>query len=161
MNLEGLVLESRYPQLERYIKSGATQEYRDGLPVTGRKHLKLEFDRFICEVNQMAEEQEWTDEDKEFAAREIERELKNPTTRDIWVHEKPKINPPWPNYNETHHNSIAGVAKATGLVGEAITYESRGREGGPRESVIKQLEALQGDSSDAVVPTEDDDLVAA
>lgn len=51
------------------------------------------------------------------------------------------LEPPWPKYEETHHNSIAGIVKNQGYnVADVLAYE-HARES-PRRTVIEQLEAL-------------------
>ncbi len=161
MNIEGLVLESKYPQYRLFVKGPLEKKWRDGFPVDEQKLLIIEFDRFLCEMDEMISNQEWTEEDKEFCARGLEIHLKNPLFRDVWVHEISRPGKPWPTYNETHHNQIAAIAAATGQIEAALSYETRGREGGPRPSVEAKLrELLEGQSDPVEVEAEREELFA-
>lgn len=146
MNIDEIVLESKYPEFQWCVKGPLQKVWKDGFPVDEQKILMLYFDRYLCEVADMIRDQEWTDEDKLYAERALDRFLNDPNFRDAWVHEMPKPAMPWPTYDQTHHNQVAVVAAATGQVGEALMYEQRGREGGPRESVVKKLQALLSDT---------------
>jgi len=164
LDTNGLILESPYAQYQFLIKGPMQKVWKDGFPVDEQKIIPLQFDRYICFVDDMAAEQEWTVEDREFVARAIDASLNNPKFRDMWVHEAPKPPLPWPTYESMHHSKIATAAEMNGLVGEAFAYETRGREGGPRPAVVKKLQALldgksEPDEPDA--PEPDDDLVAA
>lgn len=142
MDITGVVLESKYPQFHFLIKGPMQQVWRDGFPVQEQKIIDLSFDRYLLEVDVAAREQEWTAEERESVARGIEVSLNDPSFRDMWVYEIPKPPLPWPTYDETHHNQIPSIAQATGMVHAAIAYEQRGREGGPRESVVSKLQQL-------------------
>ena len=154
MDIKGLILESNFPELQVLLKGPLQKVWRDGFPVDEQKILQLQFDRYICFVDDMVRRQEWTPEDTEYAARHIESMLNDPTEREMWIHQPPVVQPPWPTYNETHHKQIHVVAKSIGLVGEALTYETRGREEGPRPEVVKNLEAALGEQ----VPTNAQEL---
>jgi hypothetical protein len=161
LNVDGLVLESKYPQLQFVIKGPMLEDWRDGHPVRRPKHIVIDFDRYLCELDVLSREQEWTDEDKVYVGKGIEAQFNNPTFRDFWIHEAPKVPPPWPTYNETHHNQIPVIAQSIGLVAEALRYEQLGREGGPRASVVEKLTAIAGEqpqeeTTTAFVPDEDD-----
>jgi hypothetical protein len=163
MDINGLILESKYPQYQHLIKGPFQKSWRDGFPVDEQKILNLQFDRYICFIDDMAREQEWTDTDKEFVAKQVEWQLQDPMFRDMWVHEPAKPPVPWPNYNETHPKQVHTVAQATGLVAEALHYEQNGRAGGPRPDVVKNLTALLADQPDAHSdpgPSIEDELVA-
>lgn len=146
MKLEGLVLESKYPEFQYIIKGPRETVWRDGYPIQQPRHIVLEFDRYLCEVDVMAKNQEWSDDDKEFVLRQLNTALADSFMSDMWVHAKPVIGKPWPNYDETHHNQVAVVAKSIGLVAEALTYEKQ-REGGPRESVVKKLQEIMSEDA--------------
>lgn len=157
MKLEGLVLESKYPQFQMLVKGPMQKVWKDGFPIDEQKIIVLEFDRFICELDEMKLAQEWGAGELESVERQLERQLRDPSFRDAWVHEMPKPAKPWPTYDETHHNQIPTIAQATGQVESALTYETRGRE--PRESVVKKLQALLAeepthDGSPAETPDE-------
>jgi len=159
--IDGLVLESKFPQLQYVIKGPIQDEWRDGVPVRRPKHIVLEFDRYLLVLDDLGREKEWTDEDKEYIARQLDYELGRPGFVDFWEH-KPKLpDPPWPTYNDTHHAQIATVAETVGMVNEALNYEKRGRPGGPRESVVAKLEALQNIEEGSVPFAPDDDALAA
>ena len=164
MQIDGLVLESKYPEYQWCIKGPIRKVWKDGFPVDEPKLLVLQFDRYLCEVDEMVQNQEWTPEDKEYVARIMERDLVDPRFRDAWQHQAPKIHPPWPTYDETHHNQVPVIAKATGQVAEALAYEERGRPDGPRESVVKKLRALLAEPRDngsaAPEPAEAEDLLS-
>ena len=129
------------------MKGPLHKAWRDGFPVDEQKILQLQFERYICFVDDMIRRQEWTPEDIEHAARQIEYMLGDPTQKDMWLHELPVVTPPWPTYDETHHKQIHVIAQSIGLVGEALTYETRSREGGPRPEVVKNLEAALGEQA--------------
>lgn len=162
MELKGLVLESVYPEYTYLVKGSRHTVYREGYPVEEAKLLTLRFDRYLCEVDDMIREQEWNDEDMKLMEAKIEWDMQNPTFRDMWVHSAPKIEAPWPTYDETHHNQVAAVAIATGLVSEALTYETRGRDGGPRASVVEKLQQAlaSSDSLDEEVDVEEEEIAA-
>jgi hypothetical protein len=62
------------------------------------------------------------------------------------------LKPPWPSYEETHHNQVLGLVKQLGLAPLDVAAYERARDK-PRESVLSQLEAyaseLQRAASDA------------
>lgn len=155
-NIEGLVLESMYADYNLCVKGPIITDWADGFPKQVPKHIVLDFDSFICEVDDVVNKNELTDEDKQFVARTLERILKNPSFVDVWIHEKPKVNPPWPTYDSIPATQVAAMANSIGMVRDALTYETRGRE--PRDVVVKKLQELLGE--DAGTPAEDLDLAA-
>jgi hypothetical protein len=156
--IDGLVLESKYPQQQYLIKGPLMESWRDGIPMRLPKQIVLQFDRHLLELDDTIREQELTEEDKLYVARQLNYELGRGDFVDFWVHEKPEIKPPWPTYNDTHHNTVAQVAESIGLVNEALWYEQFGRPGGPRESVVAKLNALAGNTETLVA---DEDELAA
>jgi len=142
MDINGLVLESRYPEYQFLVKGPLEQVWRDGFPVQENQIIPLQFDRFLCELDVMAANQEWGETQKQAVAGAVERQLNDPQYRDMWVHVTPKPPKPWPNYDETHANQVVSIAQATGTVTSALIYEQRGREGGPREAVVAKLQEL-------------------
>ncbi len=163
MKLEGLVLESKYPELQLLVKGPMQKVWKDGFPVDEQKIIVLAFDRYLCELDVMARNQEWGEGERAAVDGQLSRQLADPQFRDAWVHEAPKPAKPWPSYDETHHNQVAGIAQATGTVESAITYETRGREGGPRESVLRKLQELQAEAPEETggAASEPEDLFAA
>lgn len=159
MDINGLILETKYQDYQVLLKGPLHKVWRDGFPVDEQKILILSFDRYICMVDDMIRRQEWTPDDVEHASRQIEYMLGDPAQRDMWQHKPPVVLPPWPNYNETHHKQIHVVAQSIGLVDEALTYELRGREGGPRPEVVKNLESVVVETPAAV--TEGEELYAS
>jgi hypothetical protein len=151
LDINGLVLESKFAEYQFLAKGPMHQVWRDGFPVQEQKILRFEFDRYICLVDQMVREQEWTPEDCTYAMRHVATMLADQRYTDMWVHVKPKITPPWPTYDETHPKQIHTVAQAVGLVREALAYEQQ-REGGPRQMVVENLQKALGD--DPVPPPE-------
>lgn len=160
--IDGLVLESRYPDLEYVIKGPIQDEWRDGIPVRRPKHIVLEFDRYLLEMDTLVREKELDEEDKEFILRQLNYELGRADFVDFWVHETPVPAPPWPTYDDTHHAQVASVAEAVGLVAPALHYEQHGRPGGPRPTVVEKLQALQNAESGGIpfVPDGEDALSA-
>jgi hypothetical protein len=141
MDINGLILESRCSETLMLLKGPLQQVWRDGFPVQEQKILRLQFDRYLCEVDQQGREQEWTEEERLYVARGINAQLSDPGRRDeVWVHVVAKPPLPWPTYDETHPKQIHTIAKATGVVREALAYEQR-RDGGPRPDVVRLLEA--------------------
>jgi len=148
-DLDTLMLESKYGEMTYMVKGPLVTNWKDGFPKQEPKLFVFQFDRFMCDIGDEIRRMELTDEDKEYVLRKIERDLADIDMRaDMWIHQPPKVNPPWPNYEETHANAIPGIAKSIGLVDEALTYESR-REGGPRESVVKKLQEGQSEAVEA------------
>lgn len=143
VEIDGLVLESKYPQLQYIVKGPIEDTWRDGMQIRQPKHIVLEFDRHLLVMDDLAHEKEWTDEDKLYISRQLDYELKRPQFVDFWVHKPPTPQPPWPTYDSTDAKQIATVAKATGLVTEALRYEKNGREDGPRPEVVKALETAE------------------
>jgi hypothetical protein len=160
MNIDGLILESKFPEYQFLIKGPFHKVWRDGFPVDEQKILILQFDRYICMVDDMVQEQEWTEEDKEFALRQLEVQMNNPKYRDMYVHVPKRPDKPWPTYDDTHHKQIPNIAVATGTVHTALAYE-RTREGGGRPEVVAKLEelALQ-DLEGTPAPVQEDEMVA-
>jgi len=155
-DLDGLVLESKYGELQYILKGPIVTNWSSGLPRQEPKEFVFQFDRYVCEIGEECRRMELTDEDKEYVVRQIERHLKDPDYRsDLWIHEPPKIDPPWPTYEGMHHNSIPGFAQQAGMVEEALLYEQR-RPGGPRESVLRKLEEL----AETAPPVTEDDFAA-
>lgn len=143
MDLHGVVLESKYAEYQFLIKGPLQKMWRDGYPVEEHQIIPLQFDRYLCEMDVMAANQEWGEGQRESVSRAIEQQMNDPSFRDMWVHVAPKPPLPWPTYDETHHNQIPVIAQATGMIEAALAYEQRGREGGPRPSVEQKLRELQ------------------
>ena len=159
MDIDGLILEARWPEYQFLVKGPLQKVWRDGFPVDEQKIIPLQFDRFICFIDDMAREQEWSDGDRDHVARALEVSLNDPKFREMWVHEALKPPLPWPAYDETHHKQIHVVAKSVGLVGEALAYEQHGRPEGPRPEVVKNLQAALADAQPAA-EIDVDELVA-
>lgn len=157
LTVDGLVLESKYADYNYCIKGPIETNYTDGFPRQQAKHIVLDFDSFLCEVDDVVARNELTDEDKEYIGRAVNAALGNPLFTEMWEHKSPKPNPPWPTYDDTNASEIPVVAKSIGLVREALTYETRGRE--PRPLVVKKLEGLLGES-DTDAPVEDLEISA-
>jgi hypothetical protein len=153
--LDTLVLESKWGELQYLAKGPMITSWRDGFPKQEPKLIILQFDRFLCEVRDDVDRQELTDEDKEYLARKIEHDLRDPMFVDFWIHERPKPGKPWPTYDTTKVDQIPMIADATGTVYEALLYEQRGREGGPREAVVQKLQEMQIDQEDDTVNEDD------
>jgi hypothetical protein len=149
--IAGLVLESKFAEYQYLAKGPLHKVWRDGFPVDEQKILRLHFERYICFVDQMAREQEWTPEDCEYALRQIAQQLATPQYHDMWVHLPAKVEPPWPTYDETHPKQIHTIAQAIGMVAEALAYENR-RPGGPRTMVVENLQNALGDAPAAPAP---------
>lgn len=54
--------------------------------------------------------------------------------------------PPWPTYDELHHNRIAPIAVEMGLVDQALMYEERTKK---RPDVLRQLKEKVQEREDA------------
>ena len=142
LNVDGLVLESQYAEYNYCVKGPLIIDYSDGFPKQVPKHIVLDFDSYLCEIDDVVLRNELTEEDREYIGRAIEGALKNPMFKEMWVHEAPKPPIPWPSYNETPASEVPVVAKTIGLLQEALAYEQRGRPEGPRPTVVKKLEDL-------------------
>jgi|SRR5215471_3277820 len=156
MNIEGLILESRYPEYQFLVKGPMQKVWRDGFPVDEQKILILQFDRFICFMDDMIKEQEWTEEDVEFCGRGLQNVLDDPKYRAMWIHEPKRPAMPWPTYDETPSKQIPTIAKSIGMINEAMAYETSGREDGPRPEVVERLAALSAEQPEAVTEFEDE-----
>lgn len=143
MDISGLILEAQAPELQVLLKGPLQKAWRDGFPVDEQKILQLQFERYICFVDDMQRRQEWTDEDRVYVERGIQQLLDDPTFGEMWVHVPQRPPAPWPTYDETHHKQIPVIAQSVGLIDQAIAYETHGREGGPRPGVLEQLQALK------------------
>ena len=88
------------------------------------------------DLDAAAEENNWSDTDKELVRTALLL-LCQKAPGDLWVHETPRANAPWPTYDTTHHNKIPVIAEDTGTIDDAITYESQNKN---RDSVIAALE---------------------
>ena len=150
MDITGLILEAQAPQYQVLLKGPLHKVWRDGFPVDEQKILQLQFDRYICFVDDMQRRQEWTDEDRTFVERGIEQLLDDPSFREMWVHVPVRPPAPWPTYDETHHKQIHVVAASVGLIEQALAYELHGREDGPRPEVVKNLEAAKSKQPEGV-----------
>ncbi len=96
------------------------------------------------------EEKGWSDETRE----EVERFLlKHPAFGDRYiVADPPSVtkDPPWANYDQTHHKQIVSIAQQTGCVEYAMEYEKEHKN---RDSVITELlEVLQASPDEEFVP---------
>lgn len=94
----------------------------------------------------------WTDEEKKLCEDKLLLMLETGEAgTDFRLHHDKPITVPWPNYDKTHHNQIATIAKATGSVDQALRYERANKK---REGVIKALEEawaeLQEENEDAL-----------
>lgn len=158
MEISGLLLESKYPEYRLVVKGPMQKVWRDGFPVDEPKIMTLEFDRFICDVEQIAIEQEWTPGDIEAVENTLKRHLSDPTFRDVWIHEIPKPPKPWPNYDEMPEAQVAVVAQATEMIDAALAYETRGRK--PRPKVVTALEKAQAETPAVTESDTADDLTA-
>jgi len=159
MDIDGVVLESKYPEFQFLIKGPLQKMWRDGFPVEEHKIIALQFDRYLCELDVMAKNQEWTEEERESVARTIAQQLDDPSFRDMWVHEIPRPPKPWPTYDETPEAQIVTIATATGTVFAALAYEQRGRE--PRPAVLAKLEKLAEADEESPGEAEADEIFAA
>jgi hypothetical protein len=151
VKIDGLVLESKYPQLQYIIKGPIEDSWRDGIPQRIPKHIVLEFDRHLLIMDDLIREKELNDDDKTYISRQLDYELNRAQFNDFWVHQPPKPNPPWATYDQTDPKQIATVAQATGLVVEALRYENA-RDDGPRDAVVAKLEALNANTVDEAIP---------
>ena len=161
MNLDGLILESKYAEYQFCLKGPTETTWQDGFPRQQPKHIVLEFDSYTCVVEDEARNKEWTDEDKEYISRTLDRFLNDRAFNEMWVHEKPKPALPWPKFNETHHKQVPVIAAATGTVAEALAYEEYGRDGGPRPEVMERLRELLNNGTAAEAAEEVDEELSA
>jgi len=158
-NLRDVVLESKYGEYQYLAKGPLQTSWRDGFPKQEPKLISLQFERFLCEVRDEIDRQELTEEDQQYLAAKLQHDLSDTMYRDMWVHEPVKPDKPWPSYEETDVKQIAVVAKATGLVEQALTYERR-RDDGPREDVVKELSELQEFAGAIDLTVNEDDFTA-
>jgi hypothetical protein len=163
IELDGLVLESKFPEYQFLIKGPLEKVWRDGFPVDEQQIIPLQFDRYLCEVDEVAKTQEWNEGQREAVAHALARSLDDHSFRDMWVHEAPRPPKPWPTYDETHHQQIPMIAQATGQMHEALAYEQRGRAEGPRDGVVKKLQEqieAQAPATEAGPEAQSDEMVA-
>ncbi len=90
----------------------------------------------------MAEKLRWTKEDKDLVESELENACTNPYAPaygDITRYEAPKVEPPWPSYDDQTVEKVIATATVTGLVSEARQYEALTKN---RAEVMAALEKL-------------------
>lgn len=90
------------------------------------------------DLDEQAAVKGWGDEEKEIVARHMLRQVER-RTPDFSLYSKPKLDPPWPTYDEMDAEGVVSLAEAAGHVGEALAYE---KENQARSGVIKPLEAI-------------------
>lgn len=130
----GSVIIDTVPALTaEFAKHGAEFEWQDD---TGATRKGADIRGHFFDIDAAAEENQWSDEDKELVRTTLLRLCKL-APGDIWVHSVAPAVAPWPTYDSTHHNKIPVLAEELGLLDEAITYESQNKK---RDSVIAALE---------------------
>jgi hypothetical protein len=131
-----------YPKIDVIFgEAGSEFKYRD--PDTGREEVGAEIRGHYFDTEAWQRDGDWTDEDRE----QVERHLlgKCETVPEwISVHSDPPAVAPWPTYDSTHHNAVAGLSEQLGLVDQALVYERQNKN---RDSVIEQLEAKRADAA--------------
>lgn len=84
----------------------------------------------------------WTDEERLWVEQVLTDLADNPpkgSEGDVKRYAAPVATPPWPTYDDMHHNSIPEMAKNSGLVAEALEYERRTKN---REGLVAKLQEL-------------------
>jgi len=106
-------------------------EDEDGRPVT------------TSPVMGMADYYQWTEEQRDTAARKLLRVALDPRQPQVTLFEPKAPEPPWPTYDKLqNYLEIAKLADDLGLLVEAIAYERYTKR---REGVLSALEARRRD----------------
>ena len=121
-------------------------------PLTDQTEFGSEFRGGYFDLDAQAAEKGWSDVEKEIVARHMLSML-NKSWCQFTLHDAPKVAPPWPTYDDAHHNQVVALAVQLGLVAESLLYEEQNKN---RDSVVAKLrEEL------AKAQATDDELVAS
>lgn len=105
----------------------------------GHSHTAPDIRGHFFNLDQKAEQDDWTQEEVELAAKKLLYACDR-FPGDIWLHSRTPAARPWAKYDDTPYGQIVGLAEATGTVAEALTYEQENKK---RKSVVDGLtEAL-------------------
>ena len=102
----------------------------------------------VFDLDTVAANKNWDEEDKETVARVLLKLVENPAFNDFELAPEPVApGKPWPKYDDTHHFKIASMAEELGLVDEALAYERFTKN---RDGVVKALVEKQGADSESL-----------
>lgn len=124
---------------------GSQYRYQD--PDTGREEIGSDFRGGYFNLDEQAREKGWSDDEKEIVARHMLR-LADSGRGQFTLYSKPKVGPPWPTYDQTHHSKIVDLAQSLGLLSESLLYEEQEKQ---RPSVIEGLRAALTAAQDEAV----------
>jgi len=95
------------------------------------------------DLDSMADYYQWTEEQRDTAARKLLRVALDPRQPQVTLFEPKAPEPPWPTYDKLqNYLEIAKLADDLGLLVEAIAYERYTKR---REGVLSALEARRRD----------------
>lgn len=128
--------------------SSAQHRTQEG-SLMGHHVVTADFSSGLYDVEEEAQANRWSPEDKQLVEDQLEEAVTNryhPAYGDIKRYEPPKVNPPWPAYDDAEPAMIVRVADETGMVSEAFQYESLTQKRpavlGPLEKLLTQEEEL-------------------
>lgn len=81
---------------------------------------------------------QWTEEEKKAVEQRL-IDISNDGSGDVQLYVPAKPTPPWPAYDDMHHEQIPKFAEQAGLVTEALIYEQRSKA---RPRVVEKLQEL-------------------
>lgn len=124
---------------------GPEQSYYN--PATGRMETTATTVGGYFDLDAVADDKGWSDEDKELVRARLDEECRiRPSLVQRLDFERPEAPRPWPTYDAVEdEETILTLAEQIGVVGQALAYE---RENRNREELVRALAAL----SDEVRP---------
>jgi hypothetical protein len=129
-------------------------EDEDGRPVTtspvmgmedysSMSNMRADIRGGAFDLDSMADYYQWTEEQRDTAARKLLRVALDPRQPQVTLFEPKAPEPPWPTYDKLqNYLEIAKLADDLGLLVEAIAYERYTKR---REGVLSALEARRRD----------------
>lgn len=142
------------PLTAEFAVHGPEFQWLEGEGADGAMHTNIR-GHFFDSVQQ-AEEKGWTEEERGLVETVVLNVCKQ-QPGEVWLYSAPKVEPPWPTYDSTHHFKIPGLAEELGLLGAALVYEQQEKN---REGVVKALEEKLSAAPPTPVEEKVEELVA-
>jgi hypothetical protein len=125
-------------------------EFSFSNPLTGSQDVGADIRGHFFDSAQQATDKGWSQEEHDMVVTVLDKECaKNPEA--VWEFVVAVPTAPWPKYDATNHNQIAGLADQLGLAAEALAYEQATKA---RPSVVEKLTEL-------LAPAAEDALTAS
>jgi hypothetical protein len=146
----GSVVIDRIPPLTaEFAYHGGEFPFRNDL--TGAMDMAADIRGHFFDSAQQAEDKGWSQEEHDIVVKVLDG-LCVKAPEYIWEYSAPKVEKPWPTYDDTHHKQIPTLAETLGLVAEALQYEQQNKN---RGEVVERLTAMLEQ------PAEAEELTAA